>query len=113
MLGPKTRYPGSPNLAASFGMVGAHMGAGLLSFVLSYTTKMSPPERREASFASRLVTKSIVSCHTDTSRLSGGDLFSTSMTILGVAVLGGPGEVKIGNAFLKKLGSDLVVQSSR
>ena len=36
------------------------MGAGLLSFVLSYSTKMSPPEIREASFASRLVTKSIV-----------------------------------------------------
>ena len=36
------------------------MGAGLLSFVLSYTEKMSPPEIREASFASRLVTKSIV-----------------------------------------------------
>ena len=36
------------------------MGAGLLSFVLSYSTKMSPLEIREASFASRLVTKSIV-----------------------------------------------------
>ena len=31
---------------------------------------------------------------------------------LGV-VLGGTGGVKIGNVFLKKLGSDLVVQSSR
>ena len=30
-----------------------------------------------------------------------------------VAVLGGTGGVKIGNVFLKKLGSDLVVQSSR
>ena len=38
----------------------ANMGAGLLSFVLSYTTKMSPPEIREASFAFRLVTKSVV-----------------------------------------------------
>ena len=38
----------------------SHVGAGLLSFVLSYSTKMSPPEIREASFASRLVTKSIV-----------------------------------------------------
>ena len=34
------------------------------------------------------------------------------MTILDVAVLGGTG-VKIGNVFLKKLGSDLIVQSSR
>ena len=38
-----------------------YMGAGLLSFVLSYTTKMSPPEIREASFGCLLVKKSIVS----------------------------------------------------
>ena len=87
------------------------MGAGLLSFVLSYMTKSSPPERREESFASILVTKSIVSL--PYKHFPCGDLFSTSMTILGVAVLGGPGGVKIGNVFLKKLGSDLVVQSSR
>ena len=31
----------------------------------------------------------------------------------GVAFRGGTGVVEIGNAFLKKLGSDLVVQSSR
>ena len=62
------------------------MGAGLLSFVLSYLTKSSPPERREASVASRLVTKSIVSCHTDTSRLSGGDLFITARPRMRVAV---------------------------
>ena len=37
------------------------MGAGLLSFVLSYSTKMSPPEIREASFGCLLVKKSIVS----------------------------------------------------
>ena len=36
------------------------MGAGLLSFVLSYSTKMSPPEIREASFGCLLVKKSIV-----------------------------------------------------
>ena len=46
--------------SASGQTVGPHMGAGLLSFVLSYIMKMSPPEIREASFASRLVTKSIV-----------------------------------------------------
>ena len=62
------------------------MGASLLSFVLSYMKKMSPPERREASFASRLVTKSIVSCHTNTSRLSGGDLFITARPRMRVAV---------------------------
>ena len=82
------------------------MGASLLSFVLSYLTKMSPPERREASFASRLVTKSIVFCHTDTSRLSGGDLLISARPRMRVAVLGGTG-VKIGNVFLKKLGSGL------
>ena len=63
------------------GLVGTicyYVAASLLSFVLSYVTKRSPPERREASFASRLVTKSIFSCHTDTSRLSGGDLFITA-----------------------------------
>ena len=37
------------------------MGASLLSFVLSYLTKMSPPEIREASFGCLLVKKSIVS----------------------------------------------------
>ena len=63
-----------------------NVGASLLSFVLSYMTKRSPPERREASFASRLVTKSIVSCHTDTSRLSGGDLFITARPRMRVAV---------------------------
>ena len=62
------------------------MGVSLLSFVLSYMTKSSPPERREASFASRLVTKSIVSCHTDTSRLSGGDLFITARPRMRFAV---------------------------
>ena len=46
-------------------------------------------------------------------RFSGGDLFVISQTIPGVAVLGGTGGVKIGTVFLKKLGSDLVVQSSR
>ena len=40
---------------------GPHLGASLLSFVLSYMTKRSPPERRERSFASVLVTKLIVS----------------------------------------------------
>ena len=89
------------------------MGAGLLSFVLSYTEKMSPPEIREASFASRLVTKSIVSCHTNTSRISGGDLLIAARPRMRVAVLGGTGGVKIETVFLKKLGSDLVVQSSR
>ena len=59
----------------------------------------SPPERREASFASRLVTKSIVSCHTDTSRLSGGDLFITARPRMRVAVSvrywGGPNRKSI------------------
>ena len=45
---------------------------------------MSPPERREASFVCRLVTKPIVSCHTDTSRLSGGDLFIIALYHLGM-----------------------------
>ena len=49
----------------------------------------------------------------DASRISGGDLFRASMTILGVAVLDRTGGVKIGTVFLKKLGSDLVVRSSR
>ena len=78
-----------------------HVGAGLLSFVLSYITKRSPPERREAFFASFLVTKSIVFCHTDASRLSGGDLFMISMTIPGVAVLGGTGGSKLETYFWK------------
>ena len=38
----------------------AHKGAGLLSFVLSYVMKRSPPETREASLVSVLVTKPIV-----------------------------------------------------
>ena len=73
----------------------------------------SPLERRKCLYGKKAIDFGTRTEAKDRSRLSGGDLFSTSMTIPGVALLGGPGEVKIGNVFLKKLGSDLVVQSSR
>ena len=74
---------------------------------------MSPPEIREASFASRLATKSIVFLPYKHFRVSGGDLLIAARPRMRVAVLGGTGGVKIETVFLKKLGSDLVVQSSR
>ena len=56
-----SRFPRKTGFYLAFDFSTHNMGASLLSFVLSYMTKKSQPERRERSFASVLVTKSIVS----------------------------------------------------